>query len=331
MKLDSARGLKSSLIDKLVKGSLLPATTIKSLGATIASFAAAPTSRATLALGITRKGKTEYRLAVRLQQRSLDSDRFVAAIRAQAGREADVCYIGRVHPMSTPWHFKRQRPLLIGASVGHFDVTAGTIGCFVRGSNGKLMILSNNHVLANEGDAKKGDAVIQPGDLDGGRPATGTVAALTRFVKFKWNGDNFVDAAVATVNAGITADRGKLKGLGTLAGTEPVELDIGEAVCKVGRTTGVTRGRVSSIELDNVFVDYDNGRASFDNQLEIEPTTSKPFSRGGDSGSLIVTADLRPAALLFAGSDHGGPNDLGVTFANPIKRVLKDLKVKIAI
>jgi len=31
-------------------------------------------------------------------------------------------------------------------------------------------------------------------------------------------------------------------------------------------------------------------------------------------------------ALLFAGSDVGGSNGLGLTYANPVHRVLRDLK-----
>jgi hypothetical protein len=36
------------------------------------------------------------------------------------------------------------------------------------------------------------------------------------------------------------------------------------------------------------------------------------------------------AALLFAGSDHGGSNGKGLTYGNPIATVLKALKVKLA-
>lgn len=333
MKLDSARNAKFSIFDKLIKGAILPATRLIAHSASPANAIAEPRSRATLALGITRKGKSDYVVAVRIQKRALEGEVVVDAIRRQVRGEIDVRYIGRVYPKAADWRFRRQRPLLIGASVGHHRITAGTIGCFVKPSKGVggLMILSNNHVLADENQAKRGDAIVQPGPLDGGRAPKDTVAALTRHIPLKWSGANYVDAAVAAVKDGISADPTQLRDLGVLAGPSPVELDIGDEVRKVGRTTGVTRGRVSSIEIDNVFVEYDNGLARFDNQIEIEPIGSRPFSRGGDSGSLILTADLRPAALLFAGSDHGGPGDRGVTYANPIKRVLKDLKVRIVV
>ena len=48
-----------------------------------------------------------------------------------------------------------------------------------------------------------------------------------------------------------------------------------------------------------------------------------PFSRGGDSGSLIVDAvTLEPVALLFAGGDS-------LTFANPIDLVLQHYGITI--
>lgn len=337
MRLDSVRDLKNSLIHRVLKGDLFRVSPPASLSVTAYNLATTGRNQASFALGITRTGPRGYKLAVRLQQRPLENPEFIEHIRKQARGEADIRYIGRVRPglaaarSSTPWHQKRQRPLLIGASIGHFKITAGTLGCFVRGGDGKLAILSNNHVLANENDAKKGDAIIQPGDYDGGSPSKDTVAALARFVRLSATKDNVIDAATALVKPGIEADLSTLTGLGSLRGPTPADLDIGDPVHKVGRTTGLTHGKVTAIEVDNLVVEYDLGRVSFDNQIEIESTTRSPFSKGGDSGSLIVTDDLRPAALLFAGSDHGGPGDRGRTFANPIKRVLKDLKIKIVV
>ena len=84
--------------------------------------------------------------------------------------EVDVRYIGLVEKRAGPWHRQRRRPLCIGCSVGHFNVTAGTLGAFVRPrGGGPLAILSNNHVLANENRGKKGDDILQPGAIDDGR------------------------------------------------------------------------------------------------------------------------------------------------------------------
>ena len=52
---------------------------------------------------------------------------------------------------------------------------------------------------------------------------------------------------------------------------------------------------------------------------------------GGDSGSLIVGADRRAVALLFAGSDQGGANGQGLAYANPIQSVLDALSLELAL
>lgn len=74
-------------------------------------------------------------------------------------------------------------------------------------------------------------------------------------------------------------------------------------------------------------VGYDIGDVRFDNQIEIEGAGDAPFSQGGDSGSLIVDADRRAVALLFAGGDQGGANGKGLTFANPLTAVFGALKI----
>jgi hypothetical protein len=108
-------------------------------------------------------------------------------------------------------------------------------------------------------------------------------------------------------------------------------LDVGDTVAKFGRTTGITHGTVTAIELDNVTVSYDNGTATFNGQIEIEGTGTLPFSSGGDSGSLIVDQNNLAAALLFAGGDTGGSNGQGLTFANPIQAVLGALAVTLIV
>ncbi len=54
-----------------------------------------------------------------------------------------------------------------------------------------------------------------------------------------------------------------------------------------------------------------------------------PFSQAGDSGSLVVNADRKAVALLFAGGDLGGSNCKGLTYANPINAVLRAMKVEL--
>ena len=206
-------------------------------------------------------------------------------IKKKARGDVDVRYIGRVLKSTTPWQRKRTRPLKIGVSVGHFEITAGTLGCFVRGLDPKddraVMILSNNHVLANENRAKLGDPVLQPGCVDGGEDPADKVATLSRFVRLKKTGANLVDAAVAALDAGIEFNAKTLASLGgSLAGVGLPFLDEGMPVGKIGRTTGTTRGKVTAFELDNVYVNCDIGNLQFNNQVEIEGDGDDPSARG---------------------------------------------------
>ena len=70
------------------------------------------------------------------------------------------------------------RPVPIGVSTGHPDITAGTIGARVTdGSN--VYALSNNHVYANSNAASDNDPVLQPGPTDGGKVATDVIGTLS--------------------------------------------------------------------------------------------------------------------------------------------------------
>ena len=332
MRLDSARALKAELLDQVTSAEAadLSAGGIWSMTAR-ATADVDPISR-TLALGISRPSPGQYRLAVRVQRRGLENTQQVEAIRRQARGEVDLRYVGHVVKQATPWEQTRKRPLLIGLSVGHYKITAGTLGAFVRlRKGGALRLLSNNHVLADEDRGKKGDAILQPGAYDGGRNPADRVGTLDVAVKLKKTGANLVDCALAALDPKITFKATTLTGVGTLslAAAPPVEeIDLVE---KIGRTTLHTRGRVTAFELDNLVVAYDQGNLRFDGQIEIEGASTEPFSQGGDSGSLIFTSLGHEAAgLLFAGGDQGGSNGKGLTFANPIAVVFDQLKVDLA-
>lgn len=114
-----------------------------------------------------------------------------------------------------------------------------------------------------------------------------------------------------------------------LRGVVPVdEIQSSLGVWKLGRTTGHTRGSVSAIEVDHVTVDYDGTFHTFDGQLEVTGRT-RPFSKAGDSGALVVDEAHRGVGLLFAGSDRGGLLGIGVSYANPLQTVLDLLGVEL--
>lgn len=248
--------------------------------------------------------------------------REIEAITERAAGEVSVRIVGRVAKQA--WTRAKQRPLLLGCSLGHVNITAGTLGAIVRQpGDDRHRMLSNNHVLANEDLGQPGDEILQPGRFDHGVSPADACAHLETAVPLTSTG-NLVDAAVALAAEGIGVDPTTLTGLGALAGVRAAPLGGGERVFKVGRTTQVTEGVVSAFDVDNLPVEFDKGILTFDDQIEISPAAGAgPFSLGGDSGSLIVDEELRAVALLFAG------NDLDVTYANPISTVLALLGVKI--
>ncbi|MCW5772023.1 MAG: hypothetical protein KIT16_10345 [Rhodospirillaceae bacterium] len=330
MEIASARALKAELKSQVLPPLLAEAIKPQRLAVAataskiaLAHLAAAPMRQRTIALGIVPKGKGQAQLAIRVQRRAL----LPAAqhIAARAHGEAEIRYIGRVEKRQAAWYQTRQRPLAIGISVGHYSITAGTLGSFVRSAGAaNANILSNNHVLANENRAKIGDAILQAGRYDGGRKPRDVVARLLNFIPLAAGEANLIDCAIATIVDGVDFEPQKIRGLGSLAGIAP-NADEGIGVHKLGRTTGLTHGRVTAIELDNVVVAFDQGNFSFDNQIEIEGTGDLPFSDGGDSGSLVVDDGLHAVGLLFAGGDQGGGNGRGLTYANPIETVLAGL------
>jgi len=241
------------------------------------------------------------------------------------GMPVQVVVTGKIVAFSNPAG-RFARPVPIGVSTGHPEITAGTIGCRVKDDSGNLYALSNNHVFANQNDAALGDNVLQPGPLDGGTSGDeiGTLFAFEPIV-FSDTANNRIDAAIARIilDGGIpqVGTGTPIDGYG-IPNASTVEASIGQVVQKFGRTTGLTQGQVSGTNT-TVLIYYGARRARFINQILIASVDSDPFSLGGDSGSLIVTdAGKNPVGLLFAGNDI-------VTIANPIDLVLGHFEVTI--
>lgn len=219
------------------------------------------------------------------------------------------------------------RPVPTGVSTGHPDITAGTIGCRVKDSQGNVYALSNNHVYADQNDAQIGDAVIQPGSFDGGSLPDDFLSNLHDFEPLDFSGgDNIMDAAIAFSTTDSLGFSTPSDGYGTPSPTTVLAF-VGQSVQKYGRTTGLTQGQVSEINV-TVNVCYETRGpfrcvklAKFIDQIAITPGD---FSEGGDSGSLIITDDnnKNPVGLLFAGSSTR-------TIANPIDAVLSRFNVTI--
>lgn len=299
-----------------------------------------------VALGLTPAPDGSYRVALRYRQGTPSARMVARRLAERFGDNLDVRYTGRVHPQvpdgpplprsaqsrALPRSVaeeltRRARPLHPGISVAHLDVSAGTLGAFVYDESG-VHVLSNHHVLVGSGGI--GDVVLQPGPADGGADPDDRIGAVAGLVELVPGQVARVDAAVAVLDADLAEQVDATYPAGALRGT--AEVDGGEQVQKIGRTTGLTYGVVTAIELDGVLVDFgpELGTLAFDGQIEVQGTGGSAFSAGGDSGSLVYQEeDMSAVGLLFAGSATGGPEGQGLTYLNPITAVLDGLEVSL--
>jgi hypothetical protein len=264
----------------------------------------------------------------------------------------DVKPVGTIRAQQPPTG--RFRPAPGGVSVGHFQITAGTLGCLVK-KDGNIYILSNNHVLANSNEAAVNDVILQPGPYDGGQNPADQIAVLSEFIPISfvgdndgngdspacgvassitsvlntlagWTGsstrlrqyriqqetDNIVDCAIARVLNPQNVSN-EILGFGKINGTQQGEL--GMAIKKSGRTTGLTNGIIEQIDVTAQVSYGTNKTAIFTNQL-----LAGAMSQGGDSGSAVLDNNNNLVGLLFAGSDS-------TTIINRIENVFSLLDV----
>ena len=223
------------------------------------------------------------------------------------------------------------RPVPIGVSIGHQDVTAGTLGCQVFQGSGchvtNYYILSNNHVLANSNAGQIDDLILQPGKVDGGSYPGDVIGKLYDFqpVEISTTANNIMDAAIAYAVPSDVGFATPADGYGAPVGST-VSPVMNLKVRKDGRSTRMTGGRITAINA-TVMVDYPGGTAQFVQQFIVSGDNSQPFSGAGDSGSLVVvnggSNDRKAVGLLFAGAGN-------LTAVNPIGPILARFNVQIA-
>lgn len=209
---------------------------------------------------------------------------------------------------------QKVRPLIGGVSgFACCERAAGTLGIVTY--DGK--ILSNSHVIAidfiNSEWFERGQPILQPALLDGGTEED-VVGELESYMPIKFKdveAENYADAAIATSTVDYIP--GEVKGIGQIRGwTEP---EVGMLVRKVGRTTGYTESIITDVGATIKVEGYPWGWAVFKDCVVCDA-----FSRGGDSGSIIITPDNIVVGLLFAGSNY-------VTVGCNIKHVIDGLGI----
>jgi len=259
------------------------------------------------------------------------------------GKETDIVEVGEIRLLDADKErTDKWRPAPGGVSIGHKDITAGTLGMTVK-KNGEKYILSNNHVLAACNKGQIGDAILQPGpydittemgDCEIGKlaefvpinmwmssfcPAANFIAKIFNFTAKAFgrrtrlfpmaDNDNLVDCALAKPNNAKNILSSILEvGLPK----EVIGPEVGMKIKKSGRTTGLTHGEITAVDA-TVNVGMNGETAIFTDQFVMGPV-----SEGGDSGSIILTEDNMVVGLLFAGSNT-------TTIANRFSNVTQKL------
>lgn len=257
----------------------------------------------------------------------------------------DVVEVGEIKLLSED-RTKNWRPAPGGVSIGHYEITAGTLGRLVH-KNEQIMILSNNHILANMNEAEIGDPILQPSAYDGGT-AEDEIAKLHSYVEINKTGVStcpFANAIVSVLNhlaeffgrqTRLASSTGFQKNLVDCALAKPNNdhdvsssiLETGEIakgdveptllmkVKKSGRSSRLTFGEITQIEVTANVQAGDGEFAIFTNQFAMGGKMSEP----GDSGSVILTEDNKCVGLLFAGSET-------MTLANKYSNVKEALSL----
>lgn len=308
-------------------------------------------------VGYKHKGEEdtgEPALIVYVEKKLLPSDMSRRNLVPQTidGLETDIVEIGRVKMLGV--RTSRERPCQPGVSVAHYKSTAGTLGAVVKDRATKqLMVLSNNHVLANgssiqEIRARTGDPILQPGPYDGGK-MDDRIGTLYRYVPLEKNvsksdcpvalamsswatrvlnivkpdyeirlykrfkAENTVDCALAKLDS-LEIAMASIMEIGDIR--EISEAKPGDRVQKSGRTTGLTKGVVKSVGTTLQVEMKEDEKVWFSDQV----VTDMP-SQPGDSGALVLKENRDVVGLLFAGSEK-------LTVFNRISNVIDRLAIE---
>lgn len=304
MELDDARALKALLFNRIVeprKGIVFDTTIGGGFDTSVA-------------LGISMDSGGSFRVAVRIQGSVIPST-VQATLSAFNQAELDVRVIGMV-----------RAAVRMGASISNHDRGAGTLACLVRDrASGTHCILSNDHVFGYTSGAPLENAVISPSREDGGRAGQDTVGHFVRGTRLQFDGStNLVDVAIARLAEGVNVEVPVLPQYRYQANRGAVEPGGRRRVAKIGRTTGLTFGTVSALDIDALNVDFRLGQARFDDQFEITGVSGK-FADEGDSGALVVdVVNGAAVGILFA------VNDRGIGYANRLAPALAAMGVGLA-
>jgi hypothetical protein len=220
---------------------------------------------------------------------------------------------------------KLHRPLTLGLSVGHPRGTVGSIGPFVKLANGRPGFLAASFVLAPKGFAI-GDWIHQPGPYD-----AALLTGATRVGKLA-----AVAAPEPDKTCRVAAAAVELVGVETAGNVAPAEtqeagrqisevasvddIRVGDEVALVGCTSGYSRGRITSVDWENLPIEG----FTFGGAFAIAAADGGHFSDRGDGGALIYRcSDMKALGLLFARINY--PGEPSESLALPLRPALDAL------
>jgi hypothetical protein len=189
----------------------------------------------------------------------------------------------------------------------------GTLGALVTDRVGHVMGLTTFHAACVDDAWSVGDEMVHPSRVDGGSHGD-VVGTLCRAAL-----SGSVDGAAVLLAPGRSY-RPSIVDIGPVTGTAAAAR--GGVVRKRGRTTGLTTGRIASVDA-TVLMDYRDGLGVrvLRDQIRIE-AVGGIMGDYGDSGAAVVDPDNRVVGLYVAGNTSGT-----VAFASPIGKVLDELDV----
>lgn len=181
---------------------------------------------------------------------------------------------------------------------------AGTLGSILYDSRGKLVGLSNYHVLFAD-DGRVGDKIVQPNSgVYNSADVIGKVIA----------GNPDIDCAIFELNGTRRSDHLVYDLCDKII--DAIQPSRDDRVVKSGAKTGITYGIIDGIPRDNKFT------ISFD---RLKPNPAGELSDLGDSGSIWL---LNNEELNFGvGLHYGGSNDGTRAYAYDLTAVLDELGI----
>ncbi len=212
------------------------------------------------------------------------------------GVKTDVVEIGYVRAYDSPRD--RYRPEIpCGVSIGHYKITAGTLGTIVTDrTTGEKLILSNNHVLANSNNALIGDAILQPGSADGGQNPADVVARLERFIPLRYVDDPDTPTPAPTPTPTPTPGTpGSCSVVNTVVAIVNAAAALVGSQQRVAPTSVVTPTRPQAVSTVNAVAQIPSN--------EVDGALAKPLDPSKFTGEILGIGQVhgtKPAALGMA-------------------------------